>query len=229
MGTKRKSDPLNPTIPKGRKKYQLRKCVGIKKHLNGNITPMRFYLGHDEEMARQKVIRINADWATLKAAGHQWWTEEAIARLVAEGVINKEPIRGTDAARLIGEPLNSAELAPYIDPANGLIRPELAPAAIDYGAKKVFGRSDIRSRLFEQLYAEALKDPLSTFARCLQMFGWSQKETAQMLFQVNGTMAMNPIGFDASEGTKQVNGALGELFEQESTPDSDSRSGEDKA
>jgi hypothetical protein len=185
-------------IPDGRQKGFIRKVVGVEKNLRGDLTPCRFYLGKDERIAEEKLKRIELEWASLKAAGHQWWTDEAIQKLVVEGVINQRKVHGNHAARLVGEPLNSAELAPYIDKHSGLITPEAAPKALDHGCRKVFGRLDVRSRFFDDLYTQALKDPLSTFERCSRMFGWTSKETQAFLFNVSGSMSVNPIAYDAT-------------------------------
>jgi hypothetical protein len=199
-------------IPAGRQKGHIRKCVGMEKLATGLTGPMRFFLGKDPNTAELKLKRIEADWATLLAAGHQWWTDEAIDKLVADGIIGKKRTYGNYAARLIGEPLNTTELAPYTDPSTGLIRPEVAPKALDHGSRKVLARLDVRSRFFEDLYTMALKDPLSTFERCSRMFGWTAKETQSFLFNVNGGMTVQPIGYDATVETNERKKA--ELIEE---------------
>lgn len=188
-------------IPKGRQKGFIRKVVGVEKNLRGDLIACRFYLGKDERIAEEKLKRIELEWASLKAAGHLWWTDEAIQKLVNEGVTNHRKVHGNHAARLIGEPLNSSELAPYIDQSSGLIKPEAAPKALDHGCRKVFGRLDVRSRFFDDLYTFALKDPLSAFERCARMFGWTSEKTAAFLFNVSGNMSMNPIAYDATDKT----------------------------
>jgi hypothetical protein len=217
-------------LPKGRQKGHIRKVVGLQKMPNGDVDVMRFYLGKDPATAEHKLQRIESDWATLKAAGHQWWTDEALSKLVADGVIAPKKLRGNHAARLIGDPMNAAELAPYVDSQTGLIKPEVAPKALDHGSRKVFGRLDVRSRFFEDLYTQALKDPLSTFERCSRIFGWSAKETAAFMFNVSGNMSMNPIAYDASEqGTEQMRNGLGDILgESAEVTDSDSQRGRDE-
>src|SRR5688572_13256097 len=99
-------------IPKGRQKGHIRKCVGIERMLDGSLVPARFYLGKAEAEAEKKYERIRLEWARLEADGHKWSTDEALQTLIAEGVVGQKKLRNADAARLMGEPMNAAELTP---------------------------------------------------------------------------------------------------------------------
>lgn len=209
--------PIKP-LPKRKRLGKWRKnkggffrtSCGFERQLDGSLKRARFYLAApDEATAQAQKERLFAEWTAEVAAGFKYWRDETLDRLLADRVIRRtSTVSKTAAVKAIGEPLNKAELAPYLDETGTALKPEVAVVALEHGTRKTLALAEVRARFFEDLYEALIKEPIATYERCARMFGWSKEQTSAFLFNVTGSMSVSPLAYDASADRGKAADAL---------------------